>query len=107
MDNVRGRIDDFMIFKNGRKLSPHSLCHSLDPVRGIKRWKLVQDGADKLTVEIEPIAEFTAVARATVERNLKELTGGELAISILLRDRIPIDPAVKFRAVSSHIRLPQ
>ncbi len=103
LDRVRGRVDDFIVLKSGRKISPHPVYHSLDPLKGIRRWRVIQESPDTLTVEIEPAGEFDDSCRGAVERNLRALTAGEIGINVILRDKIPVDPDAKFRAVSSRI----
>ena len=101
LENIQGRTDDFIILKNGQKISPHPFYHCIDPVIGVRRWKIYQERIDKITVELETGKEFDNNNYQIVKNNLEKLVKGELEIEIIKVDSIPIDPSLKFRAVSS------
>lgn len=103
IERIQGRTDDFIVLKNGRKLSPHPFYHSIDPVLGIKRWRIIQENIYTLTVEIEPALGFDEKAQRSIKQNLRKLVGDEMTINILLVDSISISPSLKFRAVSSRL----
>lgn len=101
LENIQGRTDDFIILKNGQKISPHPFYHCIDPVIGVRRWKIFQENIDKLTVKLETGKEFDNNSYQIIKSNLEKLVKGELEIEIIEVDNIPIDPSSKFRAVCS------
>ncbi len=103
MDRIQGREDDFIYLKSGRKMSPQPFYHCIDPVPGIRRWKICQDDLESICVTMEPGAAFTPQTAQVVKNNLKRLVEEEAAIQVSVVKAIPVDPFVKFRAVSSRV----
>ena len=103
MDRIQGREDDFIYLKTGRKISPQAFYHCIDPVTGVKRWKLIQEKMDKISVEIEPGAGFGDNTSKIIADNLKRLVRNQAEIEICTVHSITIDPSSKFRAVSSKV----
>jgi phenylacetate-CoA ligase len=103
LERIDGRIDDFVVLPNGKRISPHPIYHCIDPVPGIKRWRVVQENSGDLNVEIEPNRSLDENARLKVERNLKTLLENQIAVEIKVVDSIDIDPSQKFHAVSSKV----
>jgi phenylacetate-CoA ligase len=103
LERIQGRTDDFIVLKDGRKLSPHPFYHSIDPAPGVRRWKIVQETPDQLTVMIEPGEGFNRETNRWIEDRLRRLVGKDMNISIQMVDSIKIDPSSKFRSVSSNV----
>jgi phenylacetate-CoA ligase len=102
MERVLGREDDFIFLKNGRKVSSQPFYHCIDPVPGIRRWKLRQEEIDKICVKVEPGAGFSEHTTETIANNIRRLVGGEAEVFVSA-GAITVDPSVKFRAVRSEI----
>jgi phenylacetate-CoA ligase len=100
---VQGRTDDYVVLRDGQRISPHPVYHCIDPVHGIRRWRVVQETIDRLTVELEPGEGFDGGTVDTVRSNLEKLTGGQIEVAVLRVRGIPVDPLVKFRSVTSRI----
>jgi phenylacetate-CoA ligase len=103
LERIDGRIDDFVVLPNGKRISPHPIYHCIDPVPGIKRWKVVQESSGCLAVEIEPKHSFDETSRMEVQRNLKTLLEGQVAVEIKVVDSIDVEPLQKFHAVTSKV----
>jgi phenylacetate-CoA ligase len=103
LESVRGRNDDFIVLRSGRRISPHPLYHSIDPVPGIKRWRIVQETWDRLRVEIEPAEGFSETQRTLLEANLRRVLKEGIELEIARVPRIDLHPSRKFRAVSSRL----
>ena len=103
LEKIEGRIDDFVRLSNGEKISPHPFYHCLDFVPGIKRWRLTQVAADRLRVEIAADKDFADESRSLIDERLRGLTQNLMNIEIEIVDNIPVDPARKFRTVSSRV----
>jgi phenylacetate-CoA ligase len=104
LENIVGRLDDFIITNTGEKISPTPFYHSIDPVRGVKRWKIVQESVNKITVKIEPGIGFDNQTIQTISKNLHRLVKDKFRIDISVVDLILINPSAKFRAVSSKLK---
>ncbi|MBN1939887.1 MAG: phenylacetate--CoA ligase family protein, partial [Candidatus Aminicenantes bacterium] len=104
MDRVEGRSDDFIVLPSGEKISPHPLYHCLDPVPGIRRWRIVQPAPDCLDVAIEPGPDFSPAALQSVRENLERLLQGRLSLEIAAVKSLPVSPSAKFRSVRSNVR---
>ena len=103
LEHIEGRTDDFIVLRNGWKISPHPFYHCMDPVPSVRRWRIIQENINKLKVEIEPIKNFNSDTQQIIDNNLKKLVGNKIEIKIFLVDSIPIDSSSKFRVVSSKI----
>ena len=103
LERVIGRTDDFVVLRDGTKISPHPLYHCIDPVIGVKRWRIAQESLHRITVELALEESQREVICNTVKENLTALTRDQLEITIRVVDTIPIDPSSKFRAVSSSL----
>ncbi len=101
--HITGRVDDFILLKNGQKISPHTLYHCVDPVSGVRRWRITQEELGRITIEVEPVQGFCEEARKKITDNIQGLTGMALDVEIIPVDSIPVDYASKFRAVISKL----
>jgi len=104
LEHIMGRTEDFIILRNGRKIPPQPFYHAIKTVTGVRKWRIVQESIDKLTVRIEPQRDFDRYSRQMIESNLNKLLKDEIKIEIFLVDSIPRDPSLKFRTVSSKMR---
>lgn len=99
--NIEGRIDDFIVLRNGRRMSPHPLYHCLDPVPGIRQWRIDQETAGTMRLELVADAGLPDGSLGRIRKELADLTQGELDVEIAMTDDIPVMAGVKFRRVSS------
>lgn len=104
LEKIQGRTDDFILLKSGRRISPHPIYHCLDPVPGIRRWRMVQRDIRHLVLELEPGGAFSTETISLARDNLMGLFQGEIEIIIQEVSLIPISPRAKFRAVTSELR---
>ena len=104
LEKIEGRTDDFIILSSGLRISPHPFYHCMDPVQGIRRWRITQDNINKLTVEIEPGKMFSQQTILNIQKNLKELVADKIEIRIIKVESITIASGIKFRAVNSKVR---
>ncbi len=103
LKGIQGRTADYVVLRGGEKISPHPVYHCIDPVRGIRRWRVIQETIDRMTVELEPGEGFQVSTCDTVRGNLEELTKGQIEVAVVQVREIPVDPLVKFRSVTSRI----
>jgi len=98
---IQGRVEDFLVLGNGQKMPPHPFYHCIDPVAGITRWRIVQETAGRLRVEILRGHGLSAGVVPSVERNLAALTRGEMQIQVVVVDDLAVAPGEKFRTIRS------
>ncbi len=105
IERIEGRTDDFIQLSDGRKISPHPVYHSLDPIPGIRKWRLIQVEIDKLKLELEPGPDYSVDSEAAIRRNLQDLLKMPINLEIVPQDNIFVEPGRKFRSVNSKVIL--
>ncbi len=106
LDRIQGRADDCVVLSDGRKISSHPFYYALEPVPGIKRWKVVQTDLRTLQVDVEPGPGFGEDSRRLIEHNLRNVIGDAMTIELSVQSSIPVHPFQKFRQVSSSVPVP-
>ncbi len=103
LERIQGRADDCVVLADGRKIPSQPFYYSIEPVPGVKRWKVVQESPAALRVFIEPGPGFDEEGRRRIERGLRKVVGEAMAIEFAIGPSIPIQPGLKFRQVSSRV----
>jgi phenylacetate-CoA ligase len=107
IERIEGRTDDFIHLRDGRKISPQPVYHSIDSVPGIRKWRLIQEDIDRLKLEIEPSPDYSSESKIAIRNNLQELFKLPINLELILKDKIAMEPGQKFRAVSSNLSIIQ
>jgi phenylacetate-CoA ligase len=100
---VDGRSDDFIVLADGRSLPPHPFYHCIDPVPGVRRWRLTQDTRGRARLEVVAGEGFGPAMLRRILVDLDLLTAGGLLIETVMVPEIPVAPGAKFRTVRSRI----
>jgi phenylacetate-CoA ligase len=100
---IEGRIDDFLVLNDGRRMSPHPFYHCVDPVPGIKRWRIVQETAGAMRLELAVAEGFREAGLKMIAADLTALTQGRMAVDVAIVGDIPVAPGRKFRTISSGV----
>jgi phenylacetate-CoA ligase len=103
LERIQGRADDCIILSDGRKIPSQPFYYSIEPVRGVQRWKVVQEDLRTLRIDIEPGPEFNEDSRRLIERNLRKVIGEEMRVEFSIVPSIQIHPSQKYRQVSSRM----
>jgi phenylacetate-CoA ligase len=103
ISSIEGRTDDFLILRNGRRLPPHPFYHCIDPVSGIKSWRIIQETAGTMRLELLAGADLPPGSLKQINDNLAILTQGQIDVEMATVDEIPVTAGVKFRRVSSRV----
>ncbi len=101
IEKINGRKDDYIVLKNGRKIPPQAIYSVFIPVDGIRRWRVIQNDMKKIVVEIEPAKNFQKRSIKTLKDEMAFLTNSEIETEVKVVASILVDPAKKYRAVSS------
>jgi phenylacetate-CoA ligase len=100
---VEGRNEDFLVLKSGQRLPPPPFYHCLDPVPGVKRWRILQETAGSMRLELVVGRDFSHEDRLRISRDLRSLTQGQMEVQVDLVSEIPVRAGAKFRAISSQV----
>lgn len=103
MENIEGRLGDFITLPSGKRFSPHLFFIALDTVVGVTKWRLIQETVHRLRVEIVVNQSSGDLAPQAVRASLKEIVGEEMEIIVSEVSSLPYDPSQKFQSVKSMI----
>jgi phenylacetate-CoA ligase len=98
---LEGRDEDFLVLNDGQRLPPPPFYHCLDPRPWIRRWRIRQEMAGSMRVELVVTADFSADRLQELVHDLNGLTGGRMAVSAVVVDAIPVVADAKFQAITS------
>lgn len=98
MESLTGRTADFLVAHDGSRVAGISLVErTLTNFAGIRQMQLVQDRRDALTVNLVADADYDTAAAEGLVAELRKSLGGEVAVAIVLVDRIPQETNGKYR----------
>jgi phenylacetate-CoA ligase len=106
MEQVRGRVNDFLPTPAGDLVSPHFFFHVFDAVEHnpVKEWRVVQEGADSLIFEYVPETDFSQDALEHGVQMIQQRFGQTCQVQSRAVDGIPLTPAGKQRCIVSKLR---
>ncbi|HHT9152071.1 MAG TPA: phenylacetate--CoA ligase family protein [Candidatus Hypogeohydataceae bacterium YC40] len=104
LKEITGRIDDFIVLPSGKRISPHPFYHALRWVRGIAKWRIIQEENGILKVEVVVSKDFSYNGSSLIEANLRKIFDDKLKIEISIVAEIKQDPSQKFRSVISKVK---
>ena len=104
MKMINGRIDDFLILPDGRKISPMSI-NMLDDVEEIESFKIIQKSKYKIVVQYVKSKKYNEET-PTKLLNLIKRGLNEFELDILLEpvNKITCDKSGKIRTVISNVK---
>jgi phenylacetate-CoA ligase len=101
MSLMEGRVLDFLLLPDGRKISPHPLRRALIDIPGIFRYQIIQEEKDKITVKIMKGEGFSAETIDKIREKCRAILGDNIEAKPLVVDDLPKDKSGKFRVVIS------
>ncbi len=99
--SIQGRSDDSLVMPDGRIISPFSAMVILEDTPEIRKYKILQERMDRITVFIEPMSERRDLADE-VRRKCSTLFGDKVQINVIV-GAIRIERGKKHRTVTSKI----
>ena len=102
MDNVQGRVTDFIITPGGRIISG-SFALTISDVKGIKQIQFVQEKVDLLKVRVVKNKFYTKESKNKLLNNLYKFLGNELIIQLEFVENISKEVSGKYRFSISKI----
>ncbi|MFN0316535.1 MAG: phenylacetate--CoA ligase family protein [Burkholderiales bacterium] len=102
--DVRGRVTDFVIAKDGTVMHGLALIYVVRDLPGIKQFKIEQESLDRTTVHVVPGEGFGADTRQIIMTGMKARLGASVDIVVNTVINIPAERSGKFRYVVSHVK---
>lgn len=103
---IEGRLVDCVRLRDGRAISPYRITLAIGPIPGLRRYRVVQEGYARFTVEIEDPGGADAGIDAAVARTLTGIVGEDARVEVVRRATLDPPPGRKFRIVESRVPQP-
>jgi phenylacetate-CoA ligase len=98
---IVGRAADFLPLSGGRMVSPYPLTLAVDAAPGVRRYRIVQEAPERITVFFVPLHGETAeVARSIVAKCRAELPD-DIEVQVRAVESIPLTRAGKHPLVQA------
>ncbi|MGB7932118.1 MAG: hypothetical protein WCH04_07810 [Gammaproteobacteria bacterium] len=102
--NIDGRLVDCLRLASGRTVSPYEVTLALEPLVGIRRYRVIQEQPGKIRVEVEGSRESRESLESSVRGAMDSLVGPETDIRVILKQTLTGNPGRKFRVVENRCR---
>lgn len=99
MKVVGGRMSDFLLGADGRKIHPLGGIYILREIEAIRRFRIVQNELDQVDLQISAAGELSENTRRTIQKKFDKLLGAPVRLSYQYLDNIKTSPSGKFRYV--------
>ena len=97
-----GRTVDYFEIPDGSTVSPYAMTYSMEQVKGVRQFKIVQTSTDRVTVNAVTESGREQTIATEIRSNLGKLLPG-VAIEVQVVEGIEPDSHGKFRVVHSHV----
>ncbi|MGB5340270.1 MAG: phenylacetate--CoA ligase family protein [Gammaproteobacteria bacterium] len=106
IDEVLGRMTDFIMRSDGTIMHALAVIYVLRAVEGVAEFKIIQHTLHDIEVLVVPNAGWQETARASIERGLQKRLGEDIRIDLRLIEGLPPETSGKYRYVVSEVPLP-
>jgi phenylacetate-CoA ligase len=106
IDEVMGRMTDFIVRSDGTIMHALAVIYVLRAVKGVSEFRLVQHTVADIEVLVVPDSSWVDDARICIEHGLRKRLGENVRIELRLVDKIPPESSGKYRYVVSKVPLP-
>ena len=106
IDEVLGRMTDFVVRPDGTIMHALAVIYVLREVPGIAEFKIIQQTVHDLQVLVVPDADWLETGNVRITAGLQKRLGDDVRIDLRLVDSIPPESSGKHRYVVSHVSLP-
>lgn len=105
MENVEGRVADFLIKKDGAKVAGISLIErTLTVIPGIQQMQIIQESLDRIVLKVVKNTDFSEVNSEKLLKEFSYIFGRDVNIEITFVNDIPPEPSGKYRFSISNIK---
>jgi phenylacetate-CoA ligase len=89
MKILEGRFVDFVVLPGGRRVSPYLLTCSIEEIRGIAKYQILQERQDRIVIRLVKGRGFSPEIFLKIRRRLESVVGEEVEIEFEVLDDIP------------------
>lgn len=98
MENVAGRVTDFLLAPDGRHISGASLTiYLIANTPGVKQAQIIQESLESLRLKIVKGEDFTEDSVAFINKKAPEFFGHDMKVECEFVEAIPKEPSGKYR----------
>jgi phenylacetate-CoA ligase len=96
---IQGRMIDYFLLPDGRRLHPYRILEQLLPGgdNWIRQYQLLQDRLDRIVMQVVPAHPATADMQDRIARTVAPLLGSGVEFQVHLVDAIPQEQGAKHR----------
>jgi phenylacetate-coenzyme A ligase PaaK-like adenylate-forming protein len=102
LDQVQGRMMDWLVDDRGKRVAPQRLWlseHLADGLTLVHRYQVRQSSSGRVNVVLVPRGEIAAETLRRLEASYRRLLGGGTPIEVGLTDRLENEASGKFRTI--------
>jgi phenylacetate-CoA ligase len=103
LEEIQGRTTDFVVARDGTVMHGLALIYAIRDLKGIERFKIVQESLDWTRVTIEPGSDYDPSVADAIVAGLKQRLGARVRIDVEIVAGIPQERSGKFRYVASKV----
>ncbi len=103
LEAVQGRVMDAVLRPDGSHVPPFSVTSAVSEIPGLRRFQIVQDRVDRLTVRVESTQPLGADLHSQLEHELRSVLGPSIGIAVEPVATLEPPPGIKFRVIESRI----
>lgn len=108
MENVAGRVADFLLRDDGSQVAGISLIeNTLTKIPGLDQMQIVQETSDRTDINLVPSADFTDSRKKELVDYFRTIFGKKADIRINVVDGIAPEPSGKYRFSICRIQNPE
>lgn len=100
---IQGRTTDFVVAQDGTVMHGLALIYVIRDLKGIVRFKIIQESLDYTRVLIEPGTGYDPADGDVIVAGLRRRLGPGVTVDVEIVDRFPPDASGKFRYVASRV----
>lgn len=105
-ERVEGRIEDFIITKDGIIISPAIITHPFKDLKTIKNTQIIQTAVDHIVMRVSTFEGASDKSEKELRQlcaDLKEVLGTEMQIEVEVVDKIEMASSGKFKWIKSEV----
>ncbi len=103
IEELQGRTTDFVVARDGTMMHGLALIYTVRDLKGIERFKIVQESLDWTRVSVEPGPDYDPSVAEAIVSGLKQRLGAAVRIDVEVVAHVPSERSGKFRYVVSKV----
>ncbi|MDO8684585.1 MAG: hypothetical protein Q7N50_14055 [Armatimonadota bacterium] len=100
LSSIHGRLVDFVLSPDGRKLSPYSVTCAVEDIPGVQQFQVVQESILDIKVRL---LGANGVDDERIRSAVTAAIGFKVRVSVERVSRLPLEPNGKFKVVKSDV----